>query len=64
MCMGVKWPPKWKCLPEEHGLMEQAIGVISRCCCTHNDPYGVRECSETQAKSNVLSCPPPAITPA
>src|SRR5882672_7961544 len=39
-CMGVKWPPKRKCLPEERGLTEQAIGVTSRRRRTNNDPYG------------------------
>jgi hypothetical protein len=57
--MGIKWPPKRKCLPKEHGLMKWAIGVTSRCHCTHNDPYGAGERSGTQAKPDMLSCPPP-----
>jgi hypothetical protein len=59
VCMGIKWPPKQKCLPKEHGLMKWAIGVTSRCHCTHNDPYDTGEHSGTQAKPDTLSYPPP-----
>jgi hypothetical protein len=57
--MGVKWPPKWKCLSEECGLTEWAIGITSRCHCTHNNPYSAGKCLETWAKPNMLSHPPP-----
>src|SRR6267142_1162524 len=72
-CMGVKWPPKQKCLPEERGLTEQAISVTSRRRRTNNDPYGVGQRSGTRAKPDALSAdanrhaqgiPPPATTPA
>jgi len=71
--MGIKWPPKQKCLPKECGLTEQAIGITSRCCCTNNDPYGVRQHSGTWAKPDALSTdvnrhaqgiPPSATVPA
>src|SRR6267142_3931581 len=70
--MGVKWPPKRKCLPKECGLMEQAIGVTSRCRHTNNDPYGAGQRSGTRAKPDALSAdanrraqgiPPPATVP-
>jgi len=53
--MGIKQPPKQKCLPEEHGLMEQAIGITRRHRCTNNDPYGTGQHSGTQAKPDALS---------
>jgi len=71
--MGVKRPPKRKCLPKEHGLTEQAISITSRHCHTNNDPYSVRQCSGMWAKPDMLSTdanrcaqgiPPPATTPA
>jgi len=71
--MGVKRPPKRKCLPEECGLTEQAISVTSRCRRTNNDPYGAGQCSGTRAKPDMLSAdanrraqgiPPPATAPA
>src|SRR6267142_5625870 len=70
--MGVKKPPKRKCLLEEHGLTEQAIGITSRHRCTNNDPYGTGQCSGTRAKPDALSAdanrhaqgiPPPATAP-
>jgi hypothetical protein len=61
--MGVNRPLKQKCLPEEHGLTEWAIGITNRHHCTHNDPYGVGEHSGTQAKPDVLSHPSPATMP-
>jgi len=72
-CMGIKQPLKQKCLPEEHGLTEQAIGITSRHHHTNNDPYGAGQHSGTWAKPDVLSTdanrhaqgiPPPATTPA
>jgi len=71
--MGVKWPLKQKCLPEECRLTEQAISVTSRRCHTNNDPYGAGQCSGTWAKPDVLSAdvnrcaqgiPPSATMPA
>src|SRR5580693_867375 len=62
--MGVNRPPKRKCLPEERGLTEWAIGITNRCRRTHNDPYGAGERSGTQAKPDALSRPPPATVPA
>jgi len=53
--MGIKQPLKQKCLPEEHGLTEQAIGVTSRCCHTNNDPYGMGQHSGMWAKPDTLS---------
>jgi len=53
--MGVKQPLKQKCLPKEHGLMEQAIGITSRRRCTNNDPYGAGQRSGMQAKPDMLS---------
>ena len=70
--MGIKQPPKWKCLPEERGLTEQVIGITSRHRCTDNDPYGTGQRSGMQAKPDVLSAnangrahgiPPPATVP-
>jgi len=70
--MGVKRPPKQKCLPEERRLTEQAIGVTSRHHRTNNDPYGTGQHSGTQAKPDALSAdanrraqgiPPPATAP-
>jgi hypothetical protein len=61
--MGIKQPPKQKCLPEEYGFMEQIIGITSRCHYTYNDLYGAGECLETWAKPNMLSNPPPATVP-
>jgi len=71
-CMGVKWPPKRKCLPKERGLTEQAISVTSRRRCTNNDPYGAGQRSGMRAKPDALSTdanrcaqgiPPPATAP-
>jgi hypothetical protein len=58
MHMGIKWPSKWKCLPEEHGLTEWAISITSRHHHTHNNPYGAGVHSGTWAKPNALSHPP------
>src|SRR6266850_1103799 len=71
--MGVKRPPKRKCLPKECGLTEQAIGVTSRHHHTNNDPYGMGQHSGMRAKPDVLTTdanrcaqgiPPPATVPA
>jgi hypothetical protein len=61
--MGINWPPKQKCPPKERGLTEWAIGITNRHRHAHNDPYGTGEHSGTQAKPDVLSCPPPATVP-
>ena len=72
MHMGVKWPLKQKCLPEEHGLTEWAIDITSRHHCTDNDPYSTGQCSGMWAKPDALSTnanghargiPPPATAP-
>jgi len=71
--MGIKQPPKQKCLPEEHRLTEQAIGITSRCRHTNNDPYSMGQHLGTRAKPDALSAdvnrhaqgiPPPATAPA
>jgi hypothetical protein len=73
--MGIKHPPKRKCLPKERGLTEQAIGVTKgRHRTNNNNPYSSGECSGKQAKSDALSAeanrcaqgyvPPSATAPA
>ena len=75
MYMGIKRAPKRKCLPEERGLTEQAIGVANRKRRRANsNPYAGSERSGKRAKPDVLSAdanrhahayvPPSATVPA
>src|SRR5216683_1195015 len=55
--MGVKHSAlKQKCLPKEHGMTAQSIGVAKgKCCWVHSDPYAGGKRSGKRAKPDVTS---------